>query len=137
MNDEDKKQLRYHLKEALRILEAPKTQVEPEKKTKPKISPKKDDYIAPPKGDVNNNPQSTESGISWSYMGELVLFKVPYPLKDGFKQIIKSECKSLAKWNKELKVWALHEDDVTESLLQALRDAPVEWLKAQREEHVL
>jgi len=131
MSDERDKQIKHHAKEILRLFEAEMPDVK--KKTRAKISPKKE----PPDHDINENPQNTLSGISWSYMGNMVLFKVPYKFKDGFKTIIKDKCKELARWNKSLKVWELHEDHVTEELLEHITMAQPEWLLQQQEEHKL
>jgi len=123
MSYDEIKEAKHHIKEALRVLENLEKPPKEKKKANAKISPKKE------------NPQNTASGISWSYQGNMVLFKVPYKLRHGFKKIIKDKSTELAKWDKDMKVWKLHEDHVTADLLDTLIHTHTEWLEAQEDEY--
>ena len=132
MSDDKMKQIKALAREILRLMEEP----QPPKDIilhKKKIEPLQEAHIA--LSEKKENPQNTASGISWSYQGDMVLFKVPYKCKDGFKKIISGESKELAKWDKELKVWKLHKDNVTDSLLEVLTMTHLEWFEQQFEEH--
>lgn len=134
MSDERDKQVKYHIREALRLMEnvdisAPYPEVT--KKTKPEISHK-----SSVSSTDNDNPQNTQSGLSWSHRGDYIYFTVPYKYKDGFKALVSAITKQdkPLRWIKDKKQWELHEKYATEELFGELTIAIFE---PNKEEHVL